>query len=323
MLSAVGALLLGFGLLAYFISPKEWLAALKEIPGPTLGFSGGLFLLGCLAISLRWRACLAYRIGFLEAFHSQGIAMGGNLLIPGRTGEPLRVYALARRGLPAEFATSAIVQERLADQLFRVLFFAVAMMVGGANGAEDTDFRLLAIIVTTLLVFGGLMLMIRYRMAMANFSGKWLGRLPKVNADTVERFVRETLTDLATVWSRRGGPPALAWGLLAWLFYWAHFVLIFFVFFGGKSWILALIAMTFGSPSSAGKPGGYHLVNTAVLVAFSAGQEAALKAVVVIYLFQTLVYSVWGIASWFALRPTSALSSPEGGEGLESKETHR
>ncbi len=323
MLSAVLALLLGFGVLAYFIPPHEWIQALEEVPRPYLLGSVALFLMGCLTVSLRWRACLAYRIGYMEAFHSQGIAMGGNLLIPGRTGEPLRVYALARRGLPAEFATSAIVQERLADQLFRLLFFAAALMVGGAGGAkEDTDFRLLGIVLTTLALFGLLALMIRYKMAMADFSGRWLGRLPKVNADTVERFVRETLTDLATVWSRPGGPAAAGWGLLGWLFFLGHMMCLFPVFFGAKSLYFALIAMCFGSPTSAGKPGGYHLVNTAVLVAFSAGKAAALKAVVVIYLFQTLIYSLWGIVGWFALRP-GLTNDPEDGVGPPLEESPR
>lgn len=323
MFSAVIALLIGFGLLAYFIPPREWVQAVTEVPRPYLAGSLALFLVGCLTISLRWRACLAYRIGYMEAFHSQGIAMGGNLLIPGRTGEPLRVYALARRGLPAEFATSAIVQERLADQLLRLIFFAAALMVGGAGGAHhDTDFRLLVIILTTLALFGLLALAIRYRIAMADFSGRWLGRLPKVNADTVERFVRETLTDLATVWTRPGGPAAAAWGLLGWLLFLAHMMCLFPAFFGAKSLYFALIAMSFGSPTSAGKPGGYHLVNTAVLVAFSAGKAAALKAVVVIYLFQTLIYTIWGIVGWFALRP-GLTSDREDGEGQQSEEILR
>lgn len=309
-LSAVLALLIGFGILALFIPPREWVLALEQVPRRDLGLSALFFAAGCLAICARWRACLAYRVGFGAAFHSQGIAMAGNLLIPSRVGEALRVYALTRYGVLAEYGTSAVVQERLADQLFRIFFFAAALMVGEAGGRGRTDFQLLGIILATLAVFGALALMVRYRVAMAGFSGRWIGRLPKLNASLVERFVRNTLHDLGSVWTRPGGPAALSWGLAAWVLYTCHMILILPAFFPGRELVLALVVMSFGSPTTAGKPGGYHLVLTAVLMAFSADQEPALRAIVVLFFFQIVFYCLWGMASWFSMKASPTVNVP-------------
>ena len=303
-------MLIGFGTLAFFISPREWVLALEQVPNRDLALSSLFFLGGGLAVSARWRACLSYRVGFPVAFHSQGIAMAGNLLIPSRVGEALRVYALTRHGVPAEYGTSAVVQERLADQIFRILFFSAALLVGGANQEQRTDFQLLGIIVGTVTLFGLLALMVRYRVVMADFSGKWVGRLPKLNAHMVENFVRNTLQDLGTVWTRPGGPEAFAWGLLGWLLYTCHMCLVLPAFFPGQEIVLALVVMTFGTPTTAGKPGGYHLVLTAVLIAFTGDQEAALRAVVVLFFFQIVYYSLWGILSWFALRAGRGVNAP-------------
>ena len=305
--------MIGFGALAYFSPPSEWIAALGQVPRQNLALGGGLFACGCLSISIRWRACLSYRVSFLQAFHSQGIAMAGNLLIPGRSGEPLRVYALAQRGLPAEYATSGVVQERLADQLFRVLLFATALMLGGSGGRQSADYRLLGIILATLALFGVLALLVRYHLAVASFSGRWLGRLPKLNASTVERFVRSTLLDLALMWTR---PAALVWGGVAWLFYTAHMSTVLEAFFPNDGLEMACVCMSFGSPTTSGKPGGYHLVLVAAMMAFSADKGIALKAAVVLFLFQVAFYSLWGVASWFALKAGPKLTAPVGAEEL-------
>ncbi len=311
MLSAVAAFALGMAVLAFFISPSEWVVAVRAVPAGNLAWSTAFFLAGCLAMSERWRACLAYRIGFFQAFHSLGIAMAGNLLIPGRTGEPLRVYALARKGLPAEFSTSAVVQERLADQLFRIVFLVVALVLSGGS-KTGANYRMLGILLATVTAFAGIGLMIRYRLTLARTSGNWLGRLPRLTPELVEKFVRNTLTDLATMGSRPGGAQALVWGLLAWGLLAVHTNLILSPFFGPGSLTLACVAMAFSSSSASGKPGYYHAVLTAALMVFSADRMLALRAAVVLHLYQGVFFTLWGAVGWPMLEAGPMVSGHAG-----------
>lgn len=301
------------GVLAYFISPAEWVKAVKAVSTHNLVWSTVFFLAGCIAMSERWRACLGYRVGFWPAFHSLGVAMAGNLLIPGRSGEPLRVYALANKGLPAELSTSAVVQERLADQLFRIVFLVLALLLGGASEKAAANYRLLGILTATVALFAGLGLMVRYRMALARSSGRLIGRLPKLTPDLVEKFVRNTLTDLATMGTRPGGPQALVWGALAWGLLAVHTNYVLTSFFGPSSFTLACVAMAFGTPTTSGKPGYYHVLLTASLMVFSAAKQPALQASVVLHLYQGIFYTLWGAVGWPLLRDGARISSPAGG----------
>ena len=311
MLSAALAFLLGVGVLAYFISPAEWVLAVRAVKPSDLLWSTVFFFAGCIAMSERWRACLAYRVGFFKAFHSLGIALAGNLLIPGRSGEPLRVYALAERGLPAEFSTSAVVQERLADQLFRLAFLVLALILGGSGSKSGANFRLLGILLATVAVFAAIGLMIRYRLALARTSGQWIGRLPKLTPELVERFVRNTLADLSTMWSRPGGPQALVWGALSFGLLTVHTNFILSSFFGAGSFTLACVAMAFATPTTSGKPGYYHFLLVASLMVFSAEKSLALKAAVVLHLYQGIFYVLWGVVGWYLLRAGSRINVPE------------
>jgi uncharacterized protein (TIRG00374 family) len=263
-------------------------------------------------MSQRWRACAGYRIGFLPAFHSLGVAMAGNMLIPGRTGEPLRVYALARRGLPAEISTSAIVVERLADQLFRIVFFVLALLLGGNGGADQ---RLLGVLLGTMGLVSGLLLLVRYRVAVSRVSGHWIGKLPRLQPEMVERFVRNTLHELATVWKRPGAPQALIWSALAWGLLAVHVNFILASLFGPASFTLACVAMAFGTPTAAAKPGYYHLFLVASMMVFMAPRALSLQAAVVLHLFQVIFYTLWGALGWTCLKQGPPLNVRVDGEG--------
>ncbi len=322
MLSAILAFLAGMGLLAYFISPSEWVVAVSQVRRVDYLWGTGFFFLALLAMTVRWRACLAYRLAFVPAFHTLGVAMAGNLLIPGRSGEPLRVYALAERGFPPEIATSGVVQERLADQLFRLLFLALSLVLAGANGGPGANLRLLGILVGTLAVFAAVGLMVRYRIALARSSGRWFGRLPRLNADTVERFVRNTLTDLATMGSRPGGKQALIWGAISFGLSLVHTNFILDSFFGPESFVMACVVMAFAPPTAAGKPGYYHFLLTASMVVFGAEREVALRAAVVLFFYQAVFYPLWGAAGWLLLRsgPRLGWTAPALPETVSSPE---
>lgn len=309
VLSALALFGLGLAFLAYFIAPQQWVASVRVVPGQSLVSAAFFFAAGCLAASQRWRACLAYRVSFSQAFYSLGVANGGNLLIPGRSGEPLRVYALVKRGLPAEFATSGVVQERLADQIGRIAFFALAMVL--APMKSSAHHRMLGILVGTIALFALTGLMIRYRRVLAHYSARTLGRLPLLSPALIERFVRDTLADLASMGSRPGGVQALVWGGLTWGLFTVHTELILAHFFGAASLVMSLVTMAFGTPTAAEKPGYYHFLVVASMMIFSAPKELALRASVVLFFYQGFFYVLWAVIGWYRLR-AQGLLAPSG-----------
>lgn len=320
VLWAVAGLGFGMGLLAYFIPPSQWIVAVRQVPPYHFLWATLFFLVACLAISQRWRACLSYRASFAEAFHSLGVAMAANLLIPSRSGEPLRVYLMAGRGVPAEFGTSAVVQERLTDQIFRILFALAALLIGGLGASQGANPRIFGVVSFTAILFACIGLLVRYRVVTARFSGRWLGKLPRLTPELVERFVRDTLADLSQILTRVGGKQAVVWGLLSWLLFTVHNLFILSAFFGPDCLSLALIAMTFGTQTSSAKPGYYHALLVASLMIFSADKTLALRAAVVLHLYQTVIFTPWGIMSWQAMKSMGPSVTLRTGEDCGQKE---
>lgn len=295
------ALLLGTGSLLLFLTPAQILESVSLVSWQRLGQSYLFFLLGALAAVLRWRACLNFRVSTADAFHSVGVALGANLHIPGRVGEPLRVFCLTRRGLAAEYGTSGLVQERLWDQIFRVVFFAFALVLGGLSDGADLSARLTGIVVVTVGLLLALVFLIHFRERVSKVLGSWFGRIPKLSSEGVEGFVFTTLGDLAESRRRPGSPKALIWGLLCWGLFMIHTQLILEAFLPGDTLALAAVLMATVSPTAPTQPGLFHGVALATLLLFSADRTLALQAIIVLHLMQTLFFSVWAMTSWFIL----------------------
>lgn len=295
------ALVLGTSALLLFLTPRQIVESVRVVGWNSWLLSTLFFLLGCLAAALRWRACLNFRASFWPAFHSLGVANAGNLHIPGRVGEPLRVYCLARGGLEAQYGTSGVVQERLGDQILRVMFFALALVLGGMSDGGDVQARLLGIVGVTLALALALIFLIKIRSKVARVLGLWFSKLPKLTASGVEEFVLSMLTDLSESWRRPGGRSVLFWGLVSWLLFMLHTEQILQVFLPGQALALAAVVMATAPTTAPTQPGLFHGIAVAAMILFSAERTLALQATIVLHLTQTVLFSLWGMASWFVL----------------------
>lgn len=230
-----------------------------------------------------------------------GVAHAGNLLIPGRIGEPLRVFLLAELDVAPEYGTSAVVQERLADQVLRVVFLAATLVLTGMSGGGVLAWRMLAVTLATVTVFGLLVALIRNRKSVSESLGYWLGRLPRLNAQTVSSFVIRTLEDIARSGDRPGGRKALFWGFLSWLIFAVHTDLILRSFFPEQTLAFSCLILAFSPPTAPTQPGLFHGMALAAMMMLGAEQVPALQGAVVIHMMQMVVFTVWGVVSWFAL----------------------
>lgn len=300
-LTALAAVVLGLSSLLFFLTPEEIKASLRDLDRTVFLLSLAVFLAGCVVTVFRWHACVGFRCNWWAAFHTMGVAHGANLLIPGRAGEPLRVFLLARLGVPAEFGVSGLVQERLADQILRVLFFGGALTLYQAEGEDTLLGRLLGLVLLTLVVTVLLIALVRGKKRVSRSMGSWLGRLPRVKSESVEKFVLETLTDLAGCMTRGEGRLALFWGFVAWVVLLWHTQLVLTSYFDSGTWAMACLILAFAPATSPTQPGIFHGVALGAMMLLGATRVPALQASIILHGIQMVIFGVWGVAGWLYL----------------------
>jgi Lysylphosphatidylglycerol synthase TM region len=302
IISIVVALTLGLASLLIFLTPQQIMESFVELKSRDLLYSMAFFFLGCWITVERWRALLSFRAGRRECFHTMGVAHAGNLLIPGRIGEPLRIFLLTRLGVAAEYGTSALVQERLADQMLRVVFLAGTILLIGMSGGGGLASRLVGVSIVTVMMAIALGLLIRHRRAVADKIGDWLGKLPWLKSEAVASYVFRTLTDLSESWVHPGGKKALLWGLLAWLVFAVHTKFILDSFFSANTLAMAFILLAFSPATAPTQPGFFHGLALAALMMAGAEKVPALQAAVVLHMIQMIFLTLWGVFSWVAVQ---------------------
>lgn len=277
-------------------------------------FSVFFFALACLTASERWRACLSFRVGKKEAFYSLGAAMAGNLWFPGRMGEPMRVYLLTRCGLAGEYGTSGVVKERLADQVLRLLFMSLALVLITMKGGQASTGRLMGGLAATTILFLLLKLAIRSHQWLASLASRLAEKTPLLNPQKVSRIVQGTLLDLADTWSQPGGKRSVVLGLLTWLFFTLHTEHILSSFVSQETFAMALLLMALTPATAPTQPGIFHGLAVASLVLAGCDKEPALLAAVVLHLCQVVLFTIWGVLGWWVLSHSgSEPSDPEDG----------
>lgn len=280
-----------------------------------LCYSIVFFILGCGLSVERWRACLNFRARWWESFHTLGVANASNIFIPGRLGEALRVFLLARRGVGAEYGTSGLIQERLGDQMLRVVFVAAVILMTGMSSGKSLGSRMWAVSTATTAAFAALALVIRHRGDVSREAGRWIGKLPRLNPEMVTSYVERTLDDLAHSWEHPGSKKAVLWGLLAWLAFTVHTMYLLEPFFGRDTLAMSLLIMALTPATAPTHPGVYHGLCLAALGMLGAARTPALQAAVVLHMIQMVVFTVWGLLGWSVLQRAHARSRAVVGRG--------
>ncbi len=88
-------------------------------------------ILGLVAFAIRWRALLDNKPPLLVTFHAGNMGHAGNILLPFRAGEAIRIFVIgSSKTVSLTEATTSVVVERLFEQLMRLITLAVAILVG-------------------------------------------------------------------------------------------------------------------------------------------------------------------------------------------------
>lgn len=309
-LSMAAAVIAGMASLLLFLAPSDIVEAFQATGVSGLRVSIAFFFIGCWLTVERWRANLNFRVGRTECAHSMGVAHAGNLLIPGRVGEPLRVFALARLGVCPEVGTSALVQERLLDQVLRVVFVGLSLLIVGASFGGDLAQKLLLTASLAVIGLAGSVLLVRSRVSVSQRVGVWAGFIPRVRTETVSRYLLSTLDDLADNWSSSGSRKAVLWAFLAWLVFSVHYLAVLKLFFPERTLAMCFLMMAFSPVTAPTQPGVYHAMIAGALMMLGADKVPAIQVSVVLHMIQMVGFALWGGLSWVLLHRRAIESVP-------------
>ena len=251
----------------------------------------------------RWQALLLPlgRARFRTALRSTVIGFTATFLLPGRVGEVLKPYLLARREgfkIPATFAT--VIVERLLDLTTVLLLFACALPF--VPGDVGTDVKWAGGLAAAASLVGLLTLFMCA--GHPERLGRWAGRvtrwLPERAARAAGHLVRTFAEGLAVM--RRPGPLVLAeaWTILLWLSIalgiWitsAAFDLTFS--FAGTFLVVTFLVVGVAAPTP-GSVGGFHYFYLlAVTRFFGANPDTGAAAALVLHLISNVPVTVFGL----------------------------
>ena len=305
------------GLIAFFLRNADWVSVLAELRRARFDLVGAALVAMTMSFLLRvkrWQLLLVPlgQVGFEPAASATAIGFAITALLPGRLGEIVRPYLLARRehlGAGAAFAT--IVIERFLDLFTLVLLLGFSLVVLEDVPAREDDLLLAG------LEAGGLL---------AGCVPYWVAvglevvhrRLPERAGDAVSGFVVRFVSGFGAV----GDPVRLfralcwsgaVWGFVAVSAWCTCAALGIWLPPSGSLLLTVLMAMGVAVPTPGGV-GGFHAVVQLGLVSFfSASIDVSTGAAIVLHAVAfgpvTVAGWIWMVRDGVTLRGAVDLAS--------------
>jgi glycosyltransferase 2 family protein len=277
---------------------------------------GGLLLALAMTVltyvvrAARWQYLLAPigRVSFSTAFRTTVIGFAANAVLPGRVGEVLRPYLLARReGLSATATLATILLERVLDIAAVLLLFAAFVLVfdPGLAAVDPATFR--AVRVGGLMAGAASLAALGVAFVAAGHPER-LGRvaarvsrlLPSDLARRVGHFVEAFARGLAVMRQPRRLVMAVALSIPLWLFIAAGAWFVIRAFhmtlpYTGSFLVITFLAVGVLVPTP-GAVGGFHEAFRIALNGFyGAANDRAVAAAVVLHAISIVPVSFAGL----------------------------
>jgi uncharacterized protein (TIRG00374 family) len=299
---------LTIGLVWWFVRSLNFPAVGRAISSAHLGLIVAATLITVQTYVIRtWRwQVLLLPIGrprFRSAFRATVIGFTATFLLPGRVGEVLRPYMLARReGFSAAAAMATVIIERILDVASVLLLFACFLLTTRSDVGAEVRWggALAAAAAITALV------VLAVSAGHPERVGRWATRvtriLPGRLADLAGSFARAFIEGLAVM--RR--PGAMLWAMALSIPLWLSLSLgvwltsrAFDVHFPLAATFLVMVFLTVGvaMPTPGGVGGFHQMYLLAVTMFFRADPDAGGAAAIVLHALSILPVSLLGL--WF------------------------
>ncbi|MCA9795870.1 MAG: flippase-like domain-containing protein, partial [Candidatus Eremiobacteraeota bacterium] len=215
-LTTVLLLLAVVGAMAYFLDLDKVMAIVAACRKQDLLLAVTCFLAGTCCYAWRWHFLLPDGTPWGPTFHAANIGHAGNILIPGRAGEPARIVALARvKACSPASATSSVLVEKFIEQPTRVAFFALAMLAGLPLDPHFLTAGLALILVLAVVFFGLLV----FQSQALDRVPRWVARLPRLEEGRVRVYLHDMFAAAQAVATPGKALAAVALTLSTWSFF--------------------------------------------------------------------------------------------------------
>lgn len=264
--------------------------------------ASALLVSGMVVFAIRWRMLLGNKPTLLHTFHASNIGHAGNIIIPGRAGEPARIMVIARsQALSVTETTSSFVVERLFEQIMRLLALGAAVVYG--VGIEVTAVTAVAGLGLVLLAFAAIIWLVRnQRVALAR-GPRLLARLPRVTEASARNSLANLLANLVHVSAPNRLALILLWSFVTWGCFWGFLYLTLLAlgdtFAPDVRLALSLGVLAVSPPSAPTQPGLFHISTVAPLAAVGFEVEALTAYAVILHGLE-MVWMI-GLALWAML----------------------
>ncbi len=289
LIGLIGIIALIIVMFALFVDLKAVARQLRTADLNLILFACLFFLVGLFTFAIRWRILLNNKPSLLKTFHASNMGHAGNIILPARAGEAIRIVVMGRNdSVSTTEATSSFLVERLFEQIMRLaaLIGAVVYGVGIAISVESVVGGLIFI----LLAFGGIAWLVNHQEQVLAKGPGWLARLPRVS----EERARESLVDFLSNLNAVSTPGRLAivlfWSIVPWLCFWGFFYLTLLAlnvgFAPGDRLAISLGAIALSPPSAPTQPGIFHASLVAPIAAVGYQAESLTAYAVVIHMIE-------------------------------------
>jgi len=278
---------------------KEVLQELETADPRLLLLASAAFLAGLVAFAARWRALLNYEPTLIFTFHASNLGHAGNILLPFRAGEAIRVLVM---GTDAEVSlaesTSSFVVERLFEQLMRLLAVigAVLIGVGLKTSAEAIMGGLLFVVVG----FAAVLYLATHPDFTLSKGTRLLAAIPRVSEERAHQATADLLANLSSIAHPRRFAIVLSWSLFSWSLFWLFFFLTLRALDTGLSLqdqvAISLGGLALSPPSAATQPGLFHASVVAPLSAVGYDAELLTAYAVLLHILEMIWLII--LASW-------------------------
>lgn len=264
-----------------------------------------IYFVGVYFRTLRWRALLkpVKPLGAATLFQFVVIGYMANNLLPARTGELVRAYALSvREGVSKSTSLATIAIERIFDGLALIAFILVASLLIRLNEQVQLLTVIAAVIFTALLV--GLAVYGSFPQIQALLLHPARRWLPTRIWDRVEAMAQAFVLGLSSLRSRAGVVRVILTSVLAWLCEAGMYLIIAAAFDLQITWPMALLTTAVANlftllPSSPGYVGIFEAGVLAVLVGLLGFPEAiALSYAILLHTALWLPITLLGLIFW-------------------------
>ncbi len=297
----VGVIVLVVGLALAFVDVTAVYRQLRQAK-PMFLLVGSLFLLaGLIFYAARWRFLLQNKPSLLHTFHASNIGHAGNMLIPGRVGEPVRILVMGQaESVSYTESVSSFFVERLFEQMMRLLALTTAVAVG--TNLESMPGSAVVGLFFLAAMFSLLFLLVKNREGALRWGTAVLSKLPRLTPEKARNWLIDLLDNLQYVASLRNTAQAIGWSLLSWVCFWLFFYVTLLALGDQMSapdrLAISLGALALSPPSAATQPGLFHGSVVVPLTAVGFDEVILVAYAIILHfieMFWIILLAIWGL----------------------------